>query len=145
MYQVQSSPKQGARAVLTHPSSTPLLGRFWYCVFIHEIDRRSGCPGTNWKIDGLTNFRFKRLSVRNSDGFHFHQSATVEGLDLKHVTSRDDFAGFFIGATANSGSCTQKALKYQHGFLLIKNQKFDQKLLLAIPVESMAGFHDKRQ
>ena len=94
----------------------PALGRL-YCVFIHEIDRLTSCPGANRQIDLLTRFAFKRFQVWNSNRLHFDEAARVERFDLEDFSFGDDFAGFTVGSAANSGSCTEEALEDEHGSL----------------------------
>lgn len=104
--------------MLAHPPPIhPALGRL-YCVFIHEIDRLTSCPGTNWQIDFLAGFAFKGFQIWNGDGLHFDEAARVEGFDLEDFSFGNDFAGFFVGSAADSGSCTKEALEDEHGISL---------------------------
>ena len=102
----------GAHA-LPSPIRQP-LGRL-NCVFIHEIDRLTSCPGTHWQVDFLAGFALKGFQIRNGDGLHFDKAARVEGFDLEDFSFRDDFTGFAVGSAANSGSCTEEALEDKHG------------------------------
>ena len=99
------------------PGSPRFLGR-WYCVFIHEIDRLTSCPGANGQIDLLTCFALEGFQIWNGDGLHFDEAARVESFDLEDFSFGNDFAGFFVGSAANSGSCTEEALEDEHGISL---------------------------
>lgn len=101
--------------MLAHPPPIrPALGRL-YCVFIHEIDRLTSCPGANGQIDLLTGFAFKGFEVRHGDGLHFDEAARVESFDLEDFSFGNDFAGFAVGSAADSGSCTKESLEDEHG------------------------------
>lgn len=75
--------------------------------FEHEVHRLAGCPGPYGKIDFLTSLSLKGFEVRNGDGFHFDESATVEGFDLENFPFGNNFAGFSIGSAADSRGCTE--------------------------------------
>lgn len=75
--------------------------------FKHEIDRLTGCPGANREIDFLASLSLKGFQVRDGDGFHFDESAAIEGFDLENFPFGNDFAGFSIGSAADSRGCTE--------------------------------------
>ena len=66
----------------------------------------------------MTGFAFKGFEVGDGDGFDFDEAARVEGFDLEDFPLRDEFAGFFVGSAANSGSCTEESLEDEHGISL---------------------------
>ena len=95
------------------PRNPPQAGPPFGCscspwdAFKHEIDRLPSCPGADWQVDFLTSLALKGLQIRNRDGFHFDESAAVDGFDLENFPFDDDFTGFSIGSAADSRGCTE--------------------------------------
>ena len=95
------------------PRNPPQAGPPFGCscspcdAFKHEIDRLPSCPGADWQVDFLARLAFKGFQVRNSDGFHFNESAAVDRFDLENFSFGDDFTGFSIGSATDSRGCTE--------------------------------------
>ena len=100
------------------PGWPSFLGRLYWC-FIHEIHGCIGCPGTDGKIHRVTNLVDVRRQVGDRDRVDLDKSAAVQNFDLEHVAQRDDFAGFLVGATTQSGSSAEEALKDEHRCLSV--------------------------
>lgn len=108
-------PKVRGRALLRIALLPPAFLGSRHCVFIHEIHNCIRCPSTYWNVHFLTCFALKGFEVWHGNGFHFDETARVEGFNLEDFSFGNDFAGFFVGSTANSGSCTEETLEDEHG------------------------------
>ena len=108
-------PENGCQLVaLARPGVPPFLGPL-YCVFIHEIHLRVWSPSAHRHVHFLTDFGLVGFEVGDGDGLDLDKAARVEGFDLEDFSFGDDFAGFFVGSAADSGSCTKESLEDEHG------------------------------
>jgi hypothetical protein len=115
MYQVFAALNAAAWGGAPLPSPRGRVSGRRHCVFIHEIDSCTSCPGTNRHVHLLAHFGLVSLQIGDGDRVHLDESAPVERFDLKDWAERDDFAGFFVGSAAEGGGSAEESLEDEHG------------------------------